>query len=115
MNIKVFSNSIAIIGWEDGCAGQIYSWFQKTGKYHVACFVNPIDEELNIDSSKIDRDASQFYYPERKAFKDLPLINKSDWYSELSTLGINKIIITFGEYYVAIILQYSPSATPVRL
>jgi len=94
MNIKVFSNSIAIIGWEDGCAGQIYSWFQKTGKYHVACFVNPIDEELNIDSSKIDRDASQFYYPEGKTFKDLPLINKSDWYSELSTLGINKIIIT---------------------
>ena len=68
MTIKVFSNSIAIIGWEDGCAGQIYSWFQKTGKYHVACFVNPTDEELNIDSSKIDRDASQFYYPERKTF-----------------------------------------------
>ena len=97
LTLKVFSNSIAIIGWEDGGAGQIHSWFQKTGEYNVACFVNPIDEELNIDPSKIDRDASQFSYPEKKKFKDLPLINKSDWYSELSTLGINKIIITITD------------------
>ena len=93
-NIEVFSNSIAIIGWHDGGAGQIHSWFQKSGEYHVACFVNPIDEQLNINIPKINRDVSQFSYPEGEKFKDLPLINRSDWYSELSKLGINKIIIT---------------------
>ncbi len=96
-NIKVFSNSIAIIGWHDGGAGQIHSWFQKTDEYHVACFVNPTDEQLNIKPFEIDRDASQFSYPEREKFKGLPLINKSEYYSELSKLGINKIIITITD------------------
>ena len=95
--IEVFSNSIAIIGWHDGGAGQIYSWFQKSGQYHIACFVNPTDESLYVDSSKIDRDATQFSYPKPNSFKDLPLINSSNWSSILKSLKIKKIIITTSE------------------
>ena len=96
-NIEVFSNSIAIVGWHDGGAGQIHSWFQNTGEYHVACFVNPSDEQLNINPSEISRDVSQFSYPTKNKFKGLPLINKSEYYLELSKLGINKIIITIPD------------------
>jgi len=92
--IEVFSNSIAIVGWHDGGAGQIHSWFQKSGEYQIACFVNPNDEPLNIDPSKIDRDAEQFSYPNENSFKDLPLINSSNWACILKSLNIKKIIIT---------------------
>ena len=95
--IEVYSHSIAIIGWHDGGAGQIHSWFQKSGKYHIACFVNPTDESLNIDSPKIDRDATQFSYPKPNSFKELPLINSSNWFSVLKSLNIKKVIITTSD------------------
>ena len=69
-NVKVQDNSVAIIGCEEGTAGQIHSWLGKTGKYQIACFINPTDQPINIDSSKIYRDATQFAYPTKTGFKD---------------------------------------------
>ena len=41
--LKVRDNSVAIVGWEEGVAGQIHSWLEKIGVHHIACFVNPSD------------------------------------------------------------------------
>ena len=83
-NIKVQENSVAIIGCEEGTAGQIHSWLEKTEKYKVACFVNPSDQPIEIDSNKIKRDASQFSYPSKTKFKEKLLINSSHWVDELN-------------------------------
>ena len=92
--IKVQDNSVAIIGWEEGTAGQIHSWLEKTGKYHIACFINPTDKPIEIDPNKIDRDASQFAYPTKTSFKDKRLINSSNWVQDLKLLNIKQALVT---------------------
>ncbi|OUT59016.1 MAG: hypothetical protein CBB75_12350 [bacterium TMED15] len=93
-SVKVKDNSVAIVGWHDGGAGQIHSWIETGGVYSVSCFVNPKDGDLNIDPSKIDRDAKRFFYPEFNSFKGLPLISSSDWCSVIKKLNITKVIVT---------------------
>ena len=77
-NIQIQDNSVAIVGWEEGTAGQIHSWLENTGIHHIACFINPSDKPLNIDVRKIDRDASQFDYLTKVNFKNKPLINSKN-------------------------------------
>lgn len=94
MDIKVQKNSVAIVGWHDGAAGQIHTWLEKAHDYHIACFVNPTDKPLEIDASKIQRDATQFSYPTENSFKDKPLINSSDWAEILAAQGMKNVLVT---------------------
>ena len=54
-NIKVKNNSIAIIGWHEGSAGRIETWLEKTHKLHIACFVNPSDKPIKLNSNKFKK------------------------------------------------------------
>lgn len=81
----------AIVGWQEGNAGQIHSWLENQGQ-QIACFVHPEDKQPTIE--KIHRDACQFSYPENNYFKDKPLICSSQWSDELRKLGITKVLIT---------------------
>jgi sugar O-acyltransferase (sialic acid O-acetyltransferase NeuD family) len=95
-NIIIKENSIAIIGCEEGNAGQIHSWIEKEKKYHVACFVNISEKLININK-KIEskkRDSKLFNYPTTKKFKNIPLITTLNWLNILNKLNINKILIT---------------------
>ena len=94
LNIRVLQNSVAIVGWHDGVAGQIHAWLEKTHDYHIACFVNPSDEPLHIDPSQISRDASQFSYPTKDSFKNKPLMSSSNWVQVLKDLKIKNVLIT---------------------
>ena len=93
-NVQVLDNAVAIVGWEEGTAGQIDSWLEKTGGYYIACFVNPNDQPLGVDPSNIDRDATKFSYPTKTGFKDKPLINSSNWVQELKELNIKRVLVT---------------------
>lgn len=86
------SNQVAFIGWHEGSAGQIHSWFEQSSSYKVACFVHTEDEEPSI--IKIPRSVSQFSYPENSTFKKLPLICAKDWTSALKKMGITKVLVT---------------------
>jgi len=94
MDVKVQENSVAIVGWEEGTAGQIHSWLEKAGIYHIACFINPSNSGLNIDPRKIQRDARLFSYPTQNRFKDKPLINASHWADIIKEYGIDTILVT---------------------
>ncbi len=91
-NIKASDNSIAIVGWHEGLAGQIHAWLERYTNYRVACFINPADVPPQI--TKIQRDATQFSYPTESSFKDRPLVNSSNWFKILKELGINKVLVT---------------------
>ena len=94
-NIKVFSNSIAIVGWHDGGAGRIESWIEKENDYYISCFINPTDTPLLDKNPKIiDRDVSQFSYPTKNKFKNKPLLNTSHWAAYIKDIGINKVLVT---------------------
>jgi sugar O-acyltransferase (sialic acid O-acetyltransferase NeuD family) len=99
-NIKAQDNSIAIVGWEEGQAGRIHSWLEKSGDYHIACFVNCTDEPLNINPKNIHREASQFSYPTNNTFKNKPLINSSNWADYIKKYSLNKALITIDDPYM---------------
>ena len=93
--IEVRGNSVALVGWHEGSAGQVHSWLERCSGLHVACFVHPEDHLPGIDPVK--REVSQFSYPENGTFKGLPLICSTGWVSELRTLGISRVISTTSD------------------
>lgn len=97
-NIVVGPNSIAIVDWEEGGAGQVDSWIAQTG-YEVACFVNAGESPPQVDVTKdqLTRETRFFSYPSRDSFKDRPLITALDWPDVLRDLNITKALIMVSD------------------
>jgi len=93
-DINVQNNSVAIVGWHEGGAGQIQPWLENSLGYYVSCFINPTDEPLKIDPTKIQREVRQFSYPTSSSFKNKPLINSLKWDIVLNDLNIRKVLVT---------------------
>jgi len=93
--IKVQENSIAIVGWDEGGAGQVHSWIEKSSQYHVACFVNISDHPLEIDikAERAKKQTKLFSFPTKDSFKDKPLITSLNWINVLLDLGIKKVLV----------------------
>jgi len=85
------SESCAIVGWEEGSAGQIHTWIEKQG-YHIACFVHADDTPPVIE--KIHRDSTQFSYPENGSFKNKLFLCSTRWFDKIKELGITKVLVT---------------------
>lgn len=93
--IQVETRSIAIVGWDEGGAGQVHSWIEKSGEYRVSCFVNasgiPID--IDIETERRKREAKLFDFPTKDSFKGRPLVTSSNWIDVILGLGIKKALI----------------------
>ncbi|MBF0192924.1 MAG: acetyltransferase [Magnetococcales bacterium] len=97
-NIEVKPNSIAIIDWFEGSAGQVDSWICELG-YHVACFINPTSTPPNVDieKDKLVRESKLFSYPTQNSFKNRPLITAVQWPEILHNLKIKKALIMVAD------------------
>ncbi len=91
--IDVTSNSIAIVGYHDGNAGQIETWLEKYTPYRIACFVHEA-ESFYVDTEAENRKrVSQLTsYPVDGFLKGRPFLVSLDWIDELKRLGINKVL-----------------------
>jgi sugar O-acyltransferase (sialic acid O-acetyltransferase NeuD family) len=101
VNRPVFAESglrIAIVGWEEGSAGQVHSWAASLG-ISVDYFVHPEDIEprMTINEVMRDRDCSQFAFPHAGRFKDIPLICAADWPGRLASAGIDNVLVTLSD------------------
>ena len=92
--IEVRPNSVAVLGFHDGSAGQIEAWFESVTGYHIACFVNEAPEPLVIDTVLENRKrvSQRMEFPTRDSFKGRPLITSLDWVNELTKLGIHRVL-----------------------
>jgi sugar O-acyltransferase (sialic acid O-acetyltransferase NeuD family) len=97
-SLDVRANSIVVVAWDEGTAGQIHSWIEETG-HHVTAFVNASDEPpvLDVESERPKREASQFDFPTRGSFKGLPLISASDWPDVVKDLGVTKALVMISD------------------
>lgn len=88
------SNSVAILGFHDGSAGQVEAWFEEVTGYHIACFVHEAAEPLNVDvaAENAKRVTRRMEYPTLTAFKGRPFIVSDNWLEQLIKLGINKVL-----------------------
>ena len=71
------AEKLAIVGWEEGHAGQIHSWIFLP----VACFVHDEDTPPDVDpvAARAGRAAATFDVPDNGQFKGLPLVCAADW------------------------------------
>lgn len=94
-SIKVNPRSIAIVGWEDGGAGQVQAWLESSSKHEIACFVNPQDEVPDVDIARETkrRESKYFNYPSGNSFKGRPLLSSDAWADILLKVGIKKVLV----------------------
>lgn len=89
---------IAIIGWEEGTAGQIYSWLGKLKNYEIVCFVHPYGDFPIIDEHiALSRPASTFSFPKNGKYLDKPLIFGENWIQQLYSLKIDDVVLTISD------------------
>ncbi len=88
------AKSVAVLGFHDGSAGQIETWFEEVTGYRIACFVHESAEKLEIDSETENekRVSKRTEFPINSTFKGRPLIVSLDWVEELKKRKIDKVL-----------------------
>lgn len=97
--VAVTNNAVAILGFHDGSAGQVETWFEQVTGYKIACFVHEADHlhEINVEEENKKRISQRMDYPTNNSFKGYPLIVSLNWWDELLKLGINKVLPLTGD------------------
>ena len=94
--IEVKHNSVAILGFHSGSAGQTETWFEEVTGYHLACFVHETPEEewagIDAEAQNKQRISQRMDYPTQNSFKGHPFIASLDRIEILKDLGINKVL-----------------------
>lgn len=95
MKLNVRSNSVAVLGFHDGSAGQVATWFEEVTGCHIACFVHEADRPLEIDvvAENKKRVSQRTEFPARATFKGRPFIVAPNWLEQLLELKIGKVLL----------------------
>lgn len=92
-SIIVKSNSIAILDFYDGGAGQIETWLEEVTGYHIACFVLEAKSfKIDVEAENKKRVSGRTEFPIGDTFKGRPFIVSLNWIEELKKMGIRKVL-----------------------
>ena len=83
------------MGWQDGLAGQIDSWFESSHDLNVKLFISPDDSSLRAVS--IPRASKKFSTPSNEMFKGRRLVIDPAWYLHLAKFGVEAAIIAISD------------------
>jgi serine O-acetyltransferase len=88
------NNAVAIVGFFDGSAGQVETWFEQVTGLRIACFVVDTESftEVNVDDENSRRVCKTTEFPQNDFFKGRPLIVASNWIDIISSMGIDKVL-----------------------
>jgi len=83
--------SVAIIGFNDGLAGQTFDWFEKTKYSHISLFIDESESLEDFCNPELtnQRPNKRFEYPAKDSFKGRPFFRGRDWPTKLKELGID--------------------------
>ena len=90
---------VAVLGFHDGSAGQVETWFEQVTGYKITCFVHEADHlhEIDPEVENKKRISQRMDYPTKDSFKGYPLIVSLTWWEILFELGINKVLLLTGD------------------
>ena len=88
------NSSVAVVGYHDGSAGQVDSWFHAATGLNIVCFIidSNIFTEVNIENENEFRVCKSTDFPQNGFFKRRPLIVTSKWIDVILEMGINKVL-----------------------
>jgi len=86
---------LGIVGWHDGGAGQIHSWFEGSSDIQTVCFFSPDESPLRAQENS--RHVRKFSYPESGHLKELPLIIDANWWRRAKELGLDAVTIVLED------------------
>ncbi len=107
---------IAILGWEEGNAGQVSTWVESALSAELVCFVHPFDSLPAINMEKaFKRPAKNFSIPVEGRYRGLPLLVGTDWPRQLTALGIEGVVccLSKSEHRKEACLQAAKSEFPI--
>ena len=80
----------AIVGWEEGLAGQVSQWIN----YNIKFYIHPFKKKPKIDLKKIrGKPSKNFQYPKNNKYLNVPFIVDEDWCVFLKKKKINQVLI----------------------
>ena len=90
---------LAIVGWEEGHAGQIHSWIEELLNVVVVAFIHDEDEMPAPDRATVmhGRAASQFDFPQGGRFKGVHMLAAHDWPAHVWASGVRHVLVTNGD------------------
>jgi len=93
--LSIKPNSVAFLGFHDGAAGQVETWFEEVTGYHIACFVHESAEPVivDIEAENRKRVSQRTEFPKNGTFKGRPFIVSLNWVQELKDIGIQKVVL----------------------
>jgi sugar O-acyltransferase (sialic acid O-acetyltransferase NeuD family) len=89
------SKAVAVIGFNDGLAGQTAEWFEQTTGLVIALFIDESESLKEFCSPELlsQRPNEKFEYPKNDLFKGRPFFSDQNWPSRLLELGIDKVLV----------------------
>lgn len=106
---------IAILGWEEGNAGQVSTWVETALSAELVCFIHPFDSPPAINMEEaFKRPAKHFSIPVKGHYLGLPLLVGIDWPTQLIALGVDGVVccLSKSEHREEACLQASKSEFP---
>lgn len=86
---------MAIIGFNDGMAGQTAEWLEPVTGLKIALFIDDDESLEKFCSPELlsQRPNKRFEYPKNNLFKGLPFFSGPSWPKKLLELGINNVLV----------------------
>ena len=87
-------DSVAIVGFHDGTAGQGESWFERATGLKIACFVIDSNSfaEVDIEKENNKRICKTTDFPHNGFLKAHPVIVSPNWIETILGLGVRKVL-----------------------
>ena len=93
--LKTENKSVAVIGFNDGLAGQTAEWLSEVTGLEIVLFVDENESLEKFCSPELldQRPSKRFEYPKNNQFKGRPFYSGSDWPTKLIESKINKVLL----------------------
>jgi sugar O-acyltransferase (sialic acid O-acetyltransferase NeuD family) len=88
------NTAVAVIGFFDGSAGQVETWFEEVTGLTIACFIIDDDNfvEVDVEEENRKRECKTTEFPQDGQFKGRPVIATTNWVEIIASMGIDKVI-----------------------
>lgn len=84
---------IAIVGWEEGLAGQVSTWVEDALGASIEYFVHPEAKlPIIIPEKALDRPAKKYSFPKDGFYLDKPILVSEDWVSQLLKSDVQGVV-----------------------